>query len=102
MANHNAWLDNWIMRYFSEEQVPAVKTILSEYRKEPAWQREPVRVWRDAIIISRGSLDRLRETIELAKRDYRDVLVGEEVDPWVIGELKKYGRELPQTEVELK
>ena len=27
----------------------------------------------------------------IAGRDYRDVLVGEEVDPWVIGELKKYG-----------
>lgn len=88
------WLDNWIRRYFSEEQLPAVKAILSEYGNGPAWHREPARVWRDAVIVSRGSLDGLREAIRLARSDYRDVLVGEEVDPWLIGELKKHGKEL--------
>jgi len=95
MGNHNQWLNNWIRRYFSEDQIPAVKAILYEYGKEPAWQRDPVRVWRDAVIVSRGSFDGLREAVRLAKRDYREVLLGEEVDPWVIGELQKYGKELP-------
>jgi hypothetical protein len=34
----------------------------------------------------------LKAAIQLADRDYRDVLIGEEVDSWVIGELKKYGK----------
>ena len=47
-------------------------------------------VQRDMVIISRGSLEKLTAAIELAKNDYRDVLIGEEIDPWVIGEIKKY------------
>lgn len=94
MGNHDLWLDNWIRRYFSEEQILAVKAILYEYSEELSWHREPLRVWRDAVIVSRGSLDGLREAIRLANWDYRDVLAGEEVDPWVIGELEKYGKEL--------
>ena len=34
----------------------------------------------------------LKATIRLAMNDYRDVLIGEDVDPRVIGELKKYGK----------
>lgn len=45
---------------------------------------------RDAVIISRGSIDMLRSTIKLAMWDYRDVLISEEVDTWVIGEINKY------------
>lgn len=64
---------------------------LGEYGGE-TWHRERRRVWRDAVIVSRGDMAALRERLELAKRDYRDILVGEEVDPWLIGELKKWGR----------
>lgn len=45
---------------------------------------------RDAIIVSRGSLKELKAEIEIACIDYRDVLVGEEVDPWLIAELRKW------------
>jgi hypothetical protein len=31
----------------------------------------------------------LKSTMKLALWDYRDVLIGEEIDPWVIGELKR-------------
>jgi len=82
-------IEDWIRRYFSEEQLPEVLEILSEYGAEE-WHREPERVRRDALIISRGSLEALRSTIKLAMRDYRDVLIGEEVDRWVIEELKKH------------
>ena len=80
---------DWIKRYFSVEQVPEVLDILSGYGTE-LWHREEERVKRDAVIISRGSIEKLKATIMLAKNDYRDILIGEEVDPWVIGELKKY------------
>jgi hypothetical protein len=80
-------IDYWIKRYFLEEKIAEVRNILTAYGKEE-WHREENRVKRDALIISRGSIDILRSTIKLAMNDYRDVLIGEEVDPWVIQELK--------------
>jgi hypothetical protein len=83
-------IEDWIRRYFSEEQLADVLDILSEYGTAE-WHREEERVKRDAVIISRGSIDKLRSTIKLAMQDYRDVLIGEEIDKWVIGEIRKYG-----------
>jgi hypothetical protein len=85
-------LSVWIRRYFAEDQWAEVASILARYGAE-SWHREAGRVRRDAVILSRGSLDALRQTIILADRDYRDVLVGEEVDPWLIGELRRHDRE---------
>jgi hypothetical protein len=82
-------IKNWIRRYFSEEQLTEVLDILSEYGTEE-WHREGERVKRDAVIISRGSIDKMRSTIKLAMIDYRDVLIGEEIDKWVIGEINNY------------
>ena len=79
---------DWIRKYFAEAQVQEVLKILSAYGKE-SWHREPERVKRDAVIISRGSIDKLREAVNLAMTDYRDILIGEEVDPWVIDQLKQ-------------
>ena len=87
MAKH--MIEEWIRRYFPEEQLAEVLALLSGYGTE-TWHREIERVKRDLVIVSRGSLDALKSAIELAKNDYRDVLIGEEIDPWVIGELKKY------------
>ena len=88
------WFDEqlavWIQRCYPAEMVPDVLTVLSHHGGE-AWHREPDRVKRDAVIVPRGNLDSLKATIRLAGQDYRDVLIGEEVDPWVIGELRKYG-----------
>ena len=81
--------EDWIRRYFDEEQVAEAMDILSEYGTEK-WHREEDRVKRDAVIISRGSIDKLKATINLAMLDYRDVLIGEEIDKWVIGEINKY------------
>lgn len=82
-------MEVWIKRYFTAEQIPEVMNILSEYGKE-SWHREAERVKRDAIILSRGSIKKLKALIELAKNDYRDVLISEEVDPWIIGELNTH------------
>ena len=75
--------------YYPDDLVAEALDILSEYGTEK-WHREEERVKRDAVIISRGSIDKLKSVIKLAKNDYRDVLIGEEVDQWVIGEIKKY------------
>jgi ribulose 1,5-bisphosphate synthetase/thiazole synthase len=82
-------IEDWIKRYFSEEQIPEVLDILSEYGTE-SWHREEDRVKRDIIIISAGSMEKLKATVMLAKNDYRDILIGEAIDPLVIGELSKY------------
>jgi hypothetical protein len=82
-------IEDWIRRYFSQEQVSEVLDILSVYGTQE-WHREEERVKRDAVIISRGSIDILRSTIKLAMLDYRDVLISEEIDMWVIGEINKY------------
>ena len=88
------WFDSvlagWIRRYYPEHLVPEVLDVLAQYGGE-TWHREPDRVKRDAIIVSRGNIDSLKDTIRLAGRDYRDVLIGEAMDPWVIGELGKHG-----------
>lgn len=82
-------IEAWIKRYFPEEQLAEVRALLSGYGTE-TWHREAERVKRDMVIVSRGSLNALKAAIELAKNDYRDVLIGEEIDPWVIGEINKY------------
>jgi len=82
-------IEDWIRRYFYEEQIAEVLAILSEYGTEE-WHREEERVKRDVIIISKGSINMLKSTIKLAMCDYRDVLIGEEIDKWLIGEIKKY------------
>jgi ribulose 1,5-bisphosphate synthetase/thiazole synthase len=82
-------IEDWIKRYFSEEQITEVMDILSEYGTE-SWHREEDQVKRDIVIISAGSMEKLKATVMLAKNDYRDVLIGEAIDPLVIGEIKKY------------
>ena len=82
-------MQNWIKRYFAAEQIPEVMDLLSEYGTED-WHREENRVKRDVVIISKGSIEKLKAAITIAKNDYRDVLIGEQVDPWLISELKKY------------
>jgi hypothetical protein len=67
-------IEDWIKRYFAEEQLAEILDILSEYGTEE-WHREEERVKRDAVIISRGSIDKLRSAVKLAKLDYRDVLI---------------------------
>lgn len=80
--------DAWIKKYFPEENIAEASKLLEEYGTESR-HREVERVRRDIVIISRGSMDALRAAVGLAKKDYREILIGEQVDPWVIGELKK-------------
>jgi hypothetical protein len=81
-------IEDWIKRYFPEEQISDVLDVLSDYGTE-SWHREEERVKRDIVIISRGSMEKLKTTLLLAKNDYRDVLIGEEIDPWLMKEINR-------------
>lgn len=82
-----ATLEDWIRRYFKADECAGVMSVLEEYGAQP-WHKEADRVRRDAVICSRGSIKRLRQIIASANQDYRDVLAGEEMDPWLMQELE--------------
>lgn len=92
------WFDEqlagWVNRYFDPGRSHQALAALAQYGTQ-SWHREPHRVKRDAIILSRGSLPALAEAVQLAMRDYREILVGEAVDPWLIGELRRHGELSP-------
>ena len=58
---------------FPPEARSEVAAVLSSYGVQPH-EREPVRVRVAALKLSGGNLERLREVIGLAQRDYRDVI----------------------------
>lgn len=62
-----------VRREFESDQVAAVMEVLSEYGTED-WHREQYRVCLAVLKLAQGNLDSLREQIEVAKCDYRDVL----------------------------
>jgi hypothetical protein len=62
-----------VRRDFSTEDYAAVMAILAEYGTE-AWHRFRPDVQLAALKLADGSMDRLRIGIEIARRDFRDVL----------------------------
>lgn len=82
-----------VRRDFPVDRAVEVLALLDEYGKE-TWQREPHRVRLAALKLAAGDLERLRQEIEGAKRDYRDVLAPAEYPSYSkhmfrIGELAK-------------
>ena len=78
-----------VRRDFPNEQFDVTIALLKE-------SREPVRVQLAALKLANGSLEKLRTHIEVAKRDYRDVLAAAEYPSYF-----KIGfrvRELPDDE----
>jgi hypothetical protein len=82
-------IKDWIRRYFSEEQLPEILEILSENGTEDRHKLEE-RVKRDAVMISGRSLDMLLSANKLAIINYRDELISENINKWVIKKSKKY------------
>ena len=69
--------------------------MLNEYGTEK-WHREPTRVQLAALKVANGSVQKLRASIDSAKRDYRDTLAAAEYPAYF-----KIGfrvRELPEKE----
>jgi hypothetical protein len=68
-----ALVEALVARLFGPEGRAAAINVLAQYGTQ-AHEREEVRVRVAALKLSDGSLERLRESIASAKRDYRDVL----------------------------
>ncbi len=62
-----------VRRDFPADRVAEVLAMLEKYGREP-WHREPHRVHVAALKLAAGNIERLRQEIEGARRDYRDVL----------------------------
>jgi len=63
-----------VRRDFPAEDFTPVMAILNEYGTQK-WQRASPRVQLAVLKLANGSMTKLRTGIDLAKRDYRDVLV---------------------------
>ena len=68
-----ALVEALVARLFSPEARADAASVLAQYSTQPH-EREAIRVRVAALKLSEGSLDRLRELMASAKRDYRDVL----------------------------
>lgn len=66
-----------VRRDYRPQEVASVLDDLTEYGKE-AWHREPLRVRLAILRLAAGDREALRSHLEVAKRDYRDVLAGAE------------------------
>lgn len=66
-------IERVVRRDFPDVQVADALAILAEYGPQP-WHREIARVRMAALKLANGSLDGLRQAIDRAKQDYRDVL----------------------------
>ncbi len=66
-----------VQRDFPADRVDEVLALLQAYGTAD-WHREVPRVRAAILKIADGDLERLRGELEVAKRDYRDVLLGAE------------------------
>ena len=60
---------NRIRRDFSHEEVSLVEEILAQYKG-----KEPIRVARCILHISNGSYQKLKQHLDIAEKDYRDII----------------------------
>jgi hypothetical protein len=70
----DADVERVVRRDFAPALHPEVMAVLAQYGKSE-WQREAPRVRLAALKISGGRLEALRDRIDAACRDYRDVLI---------------------------
>lgn len=69
----SADVDRIVRRDFPADRVPEVLAVLEEYGHE-SWHRETYRVRVAVLKLAAGKFKKLRQGIENAKKDYRDVL----------------------------
>lgn len=58
-----------VERLYSSSSWPGVRKILEQYKEREAW-----RVWLACVMLSEGKIDKLRHYVDVANKDYRDVL----------------------------
>ena len=91
----SADVERIVRRDFPAHRVAEVFAMLDEYGVED-WHREPHRVRLAALKLAAGNIEQLRNEIEGAKRDYRDVLGPAEYPAY--GKRLFRIKELPQDE----
>ena len=69
-------LESAVARLLPTAEYETAMALLYSYGVEP-YEREVQRVRRVIVQTCRGSMDRLRKFVVVAKRDYRDVLIGD-------------------------
>ena len=69
----NADVERIARRDFPADRVAQVMALLQQYGTE-RWHNEPARVRLAALKLAAGNIELLRYNIEVAKRDYRDML----------------------------
>jgi hypothetical protein len=90
-----AFVEALVHRLFGPADRDAATAALERYGDRPH-EREPVRVRVAALKLSQGDLGRLREALDRAARDYRDVLAWAEYPE----ELERPTWRLPAEEVD--
>jgi hypothetical protein len=65
------------LRDFGKERLSDVLSLLGEFGKQP-WNTPSARVSLAILKLANGDIDRLREALDIAMRDYRDVLAAAE------------------------
>ena len=73
----DADVERIVRRDFAPVQVDDVRALLATYGIAE-WEREAPRVRAAILKLADGKIDALRRELEVAKRDYRDVLLGAE------------------------
>ena len=73
----SADVERVVRREFPADRIGEVLSTLREYGTQ-SWQRDPDRVRLAALKLAAGNVARLRDQIESAKYDYRDVLAAAE------------------------
>jgi hypothetical protein len=63
-----------VQTQFQPDDRPVALELLQRYGHAPH-EMEHERVWLALLDVSEGSIDKLREAVELARTDYRDVLL---------------------------
>ena len=66
-------IERLVRRDYPADVVQDVMRMLEEYGVE-GWHREPERVRAAILKLSRGKLENVRQNVETARMDYRDVL----------------------------
>jgi hypothetical protein len=72
-AYREADLERILARDYSADVLPEIRELLHRYGGE-SWHREPLRVRMACLKIADGNVPALHQAVEVACRDYRDVL----------------------------
>jgi hypothetical protein len=75
-------VERLLVRDFPPQEVSVARRALAEYGTKD-WHREPERVRAAAMKLAAGSIERLREVLQTADQDFRDVVTEAEYPRYI-------------------